>query len=38
MKTDKVGDHNEAREALVLSAAGATAIAVIANLVMVIVY
>ncbi len=38
MKTDKFVGHNEAREALVLSVAGATAIALIANLVLLIVY
>ncbi len=38
MKTDKFVGHNEASEALVLSVAGATAIALIANLVLLIVY
>ncbi len=38
MKTERVADHHEAREALVLSVAGVTAIMLIESLVLLILY
>ena len=38
MKTERFAGHHEAREALVLSIAGVTAIMLIANLILLILY